>query len=1025
MKGKKKFIAIILAALMIFTAIPMTAFAQTYIYTIESGVTKTINFNPNNEYRFSFTPTQDGTYIFESGGTADTYAYLYDEDDYLVAESDDISSMDYNFRIEYDCYAGDTYTLVCDNSRNTNTRSVTISVKKAGEFSEINEYIEGNATIPISLSRYGQYVVEFEPTVPGVYALSSSGSVDPKIEIYTADHTLIDSNDDYDYANGELNFYLESRFAPSRTYYLVMTLYDDSYGDFDFYVNRMLDFDSVIYPDDDEMEVSLSNRYDIVALKFTPDRSGFYTLSSHAQGDADPAVELYYYDIFDDERLDYADDIDGADNRNFSLEAYFEKDVEYLFIIHCFNDDAITFDVDLASEATDVTYTYKTYDNLEITENTNGRFKYDSHGNQYYHYDYDIAHDDAYIVARYANGSTDYYYGIGDEFMNGDGDILEANLSWADEVYQYDTHWYANNTYGYEVYVDGEYIGTGYVDIIANSSTPCSHNYVLKNTKSATCTADGSKYYECTNCGKTYSETIEALGHNYQPTITTVASCTTPGVKTYTCTRCRDSYIEIIPAIGHNYSVSVTAPTCTQAGYTIKTCTRCSESITEEIPATGHSYETTVTAPTCTQRGFTTSTCKTCGDKTISNYTAALGHDYSIVEETTPATCTSSGVRTKTCTRCARTTTETIPSPGHKWDAGTVTTAATCTQQGIMTYRCSVCMNTKTSSIPQLNHSYTENVVAPTCTEKGYTTYTCSRCGDSYKSSEKGALGHNYIASKVEPTCTTKGYTSYTCSRCGYSYIGNETPVKAHDWGSRAVFTPATCINEGEAVYTCSVCHERKTEVIPATGHSFQNVTEKATLSHDGAKYSQCSICGFISEESKLIIGQIKSVSVSPTTFVYNGHANKPKITVKDDFGDVITPTSYTVKYSGAGTSVGRYLVTVTFKGNYEGTYEKTFDVKPKATTLTSAKSSKKGKLNIVWKKVPQATGYELQTSTTSNFKKHSSDKIASKYTKAAKSLKSKKKYYVRMRTYTTVTYNGKRITLYSDWSKTKTVKIK
>ena len=41
------------------------------------------------------------------------------------------------------------------------------------------------------------------------------------------------------------------------------------------------------------------------------------------------------------------------------------------------------------------------------------------------------------------------------------------------------------------------------------------------------------------------------------------------------------------------------------------------------------------------------------------------------------------------------------------------------------------------------------------------------------------------------------------------------------------------------------------------------------------------------------------------------------------------------------------------------------------------------------------------------------------------KAVKSKKKYYVRIRTYKTVKANGKAQKIYSSWSKTRTVKTK
>ena len=62
-------------------------------------------------------------------------------------------------------------------------------------------------------------------------------------------------------------------------------------------------------------------------------------------------------------------------------------------------------------------------------------------------------------------------------------------------------------------------------------------------------------------------------------------------------------------------------------------------------------------------------------------------------------------------------------------------------------------------------------------------------------------------------------------------------------------------------------------------------------------------------------------------------------------------------------------------------------------------------------------------------FTKKTSKKITykgnKKFTKTVKKLKGGKKYYVRVRTYTTKKVNGKTVKLYSSWSASKTVTTK
>lgn len=104
-------------------------------------------------------------------------------------------------------------------------------------------------------------------------------------------------------------------------------------------------------------------------------------------------------------------------------------------------------------------------------------------------------------------------------------------------------------------------------------------------------------------------------------------------------------------------------------------------------------------------------------------------------------------------------------------------------------------------------------------------------------------------------------------------------------------------------------------------------------------------------------------------------------------------------------------------------TTKNTETVKPKKTSIKKLGKGKK-KFTVTWAKVSGVKGYQIQYSTDKKFKKNNKSVTVTKQktTKATvKKLKSKKKYYVRVRTYKTV--NGKKI--YSSWSKVKSVKTK
>ncbi len=212
-------------------------------------------------------------------------------------------------------------------------------------------------------------------------------------------------------------------------------------------------------------------------------------------------------------------------------------------------------------------------------------------------------------------------------------------------------------------------------------------------------------------------------------------------------------------------------------------------------------------------------------------------------------------------------------------------------------------------------------------------------------------------------------------------------------------------------------------QTVPKKEHRFQTQVKKAKPGADGSTASQCRECGMVSGRS--VISQPKTIKLSADSYTYNGKQRKPSVKVTDKNGKVINSRNYTVSY-GNHKNVGRAVVTVRFKGNYEGTLKKTFTIVPKTTDLKL--TPKKKSFTVKWKKQgTQTDGYVIEYSTSSRFTKKttSSVKVANKNTtsKTVKKVRGNKKYYVRICTYKVVRVNGKKITLRSEWSKVRTVK--
>ena len=664
-------------------------------------------------------------------------------------------------------------------------------------------------------------------------------------------------------------------------------------------------------------------------------------------------------------------------------------------------------------------------------------------------------------------------------------------------------------------------------------------------TKQPTCTSEGTKTKTCTQCGATVTETIAKLSHSYTTTVV-APTCTTDGYTLHKCSVCGTSYKDsTTKATGHSYGNSVVTkqPTCTSEGTAIKTCTKCNATVTETIPKTSHKYADTVVAPTCTTNGYTLHKCSVCGTSYKDSTTKATGHSYGNSVVTKQPTCTAEGTKTKTCTKCGATVTETIAKLSHSYT--TTVVAPTCTTDGYTLHKCSVCGTSyKDSTTKATGHSYGNSVVTkqPTCTSEGTAIKTCTKCNATVTETIP-KTSHKYADTVVAPTCTTNGYTLHKCSVCGTSYKDNTTKATGHSYGNSVVTKQPTCTSEGTAIKTCTKCNATVTEKLPAKGHTA--VTDKgypatcttagktdgshcsvcntvikvqtvinatghkssgwivdkaASIGVKGSKHKECTVCKKVLETAEIpALSRISiskaSVTLSTSTYAYDGKAKKPGVTVKLNGKTLKNGADYTASYSN-NTKVGTATVKITGKGNYTGSVSKTFKIKNNfkkatvsgistkaftgknitqsitvkyngktlkngtdytvsyssnknigtATVKITGKGSYTGtitktfKINpakqeiqkltakskaffVDWAQKGSATGYEIQYATNSKFTSAKKVTITNKKTDktTVSKLSGKKKYYVRVRSYTTV----KGTKYYGAWSASKSVTTK
>ena len=696
--------------------------------------------------------------------------------------------------------------------------------------------------------------------------------------------------------------------------------------------------------------------------------------------------------------------------------------------------------------------------------------------------------------------------------------------------------------------------GDTYTEIIPAKG----HTEVIDKAVPATCTTDGkTEGSHCYVCGKVIKAqtVIKATGHKYDDgKITKQPTCTETGVKTYTCSECGATKAETIKANGHTEVIDKAVPaTCTTDGKTEGShCSVCGEVIKAQtvIKATGHKYDDgkITKQPTCTETGVKTYTCSECG-ATKAETIKANGHTE-VIDKAVPATCTTDGkTEGSHCSVCGEVikAQTVIKATGHKYDDGKITKQPTCTAEGVKTYTCLECGDIKTETIKAnghtevidkavpatcttdgktegshcyicgevikaqtvikaMGHKYDDGKITkqPTCTETGVKTYTCSECGATKAETIK-ANGHTEVIDKAVPaTCTTDGKTEGShCSVCG-EVIKAQTVIKAtgHNFGSWSTTKAATCTESGTQTRKCASCGKTETKTIPAKGHKSSGwiIDKTASIGVKGSKHKECTVCKKVLETAEIpALSRISiskaSVTLSTSTYAYDGKAKKPGVTVKLNGKTLKNGTDYTVSYSN-NTKVGTATVKITGKGNYTGSVSKTFKIKnnfKKATVLGISNKSYTGK-NITqsitvkyngktlkngtdytvsyssnknigtatvkiagkdsytgtitktfkinpakqeiqkltakskaffvdWAQKESATGYEIQYATNSKFSGAKKVTVTNNKTdkKTISKLSGKKKYYVRVRSYTTV--KGKKY--YGAWSSTKSVTTK
>ena len=138
----KKSISVFLAVIMTISAVPLSGFVGLEFpswggiisyaaneQSIKVNETKTVSVTSGSITYLKFIPTENGTYIFYSTGTVDTYGYLYDSSKNQITYNDDAGEGN-NFKISYALTAGVTYYWGVKFYNSSTSGSISVSLEK-------------------------------------------------------------------------------------------------------------------------------------------------------------------------------------------------------------------------------------------------------------------------------------------------------------------------------------------------------------------------------------------------------------------------------------------------------------------------------------------------------------------------------------------------------------------------------------------------------------------------------------------------------------------------------------------------------------------------------------------------------------------------------------------------------------------------------------------------------------------------------------------------------------------------------
>ncbi len=356
------------------------------------------------------------------------------------------------------------------------------------------------------------------------------------------------------------------------------------------------------------------------------------------------------------------------------------------------------------------------------------------------------------------------------------------------------------------------------------------------------------------------------------------------------------------------------------------------------------------------------------------------------------------------------------------------------TEYGKETYYCTACLAYEVRNTPKkVEHDYVAiKVVEPTTEQGGYTVYYCryTDCNEHYKGNFTNPLPKPSTDTEQKPSTDTDQKPS-TDTDQKPSTDTDQKPSTDTDQkpSTNTDQKPSTDTDQKPSTDTDQK-PSTDTDQKPSTDTDQKPSTDtdqKPSTDTDQKPSTDTDQKPSTDTDKKLVkktyiaVSKLKVTLTSKVT--YNGKAQKPSVVVKYGSKKLKNGTDYKLSYKN-NKNIGTATITLTGKGNYQGTRRLTFGILPKKAFLTEVRSKKAKTAQVKWRKDSSASGYVIYYSTDPKFKEGVKKLTISKNKTTStilKNLKAKKTYYVKAASYKKT--GGK--TYIGSYSATKKVRIK